>query len=202
MMNFVLPDNIVANKLFAVIFLFLNLTLIVFSQQRDFYSSFSYGTLITDSVFKSADNKSFNQDSEKFKMKKSPLKAVLFSLVFPGAGQYYNESYWKIPVILGLSAYFGYEYFRNNKLYRENRDLYRHSQTPVNPEGNLNYKVLREFYRNQRDDFLWYSIIVYVLNLVDAYVDAHLFDFDVSEDKADRGSGNGKSYRLGLRLKF
>jgi len=201
-MNFLSHDNIAVNKPFAAVFLFLNLSLIVFSQHRDFYSSFSYGTLITDSVFKSEDNKSFNQDSEKFNMKKSPLKAVLFSLALPGAGQFYNESYWKIPVILGLSSYFGYEYFRNNKLYRENRDLYRASQTPENPAGNLNYKALREFYRNQRDDFLWYSIIVYVLNLVDAYVDAHLFDFDVSEDMVNRGNGNGKSYRLGFKLKF
>ena len=49
---------------------------------------------------------------KKFKMKKSPTTAVLLSAVLPGAGQFYNESYWKIPIIGGLVGYFGYEYFQ------------------------------------------------------------------------------------------
>ena len=41
--------------------------------------------------------------------------------------------------------------------------------------------ALREFYRDQRDNFIIYSVILYVVNLIDAYVDAQLYDFDVSE---------------------
>lgn len=134
----------------------------------------------------------------KFKMSKSPLKAILLSALIPGAGQFYNESYWKIPVIAGLTGYFGYEYFRNNRLYKENRDLYLQSQTIENPSGNPVYKSLREFYRNQRDDFMWYFLVVYFLNLVDAYVDAHLFDFDVKDENIS-GSPN---YKFNFSIKF
>lgn len=135
---------------------------------------------------------------KKFHMKKSPLKAVLLSAVLPGAGQFYNESYWKIPIIAGLVGYFGYEYIRQNNLYKDYRDDYTVSQTPENPAGDLNLKTLREFYRNQRDDFVWYFLIIYTVNLVDAYVGAQLFDFDVREEKG----GGQKTYRLKLNLDF
>jgi hypothetical protein len=139
---------------------------------------------------------------KKFRMRKSPTKAVLFSAVLPGAGQFYNESYWKIPIIGGLVGYFGYEYFRNNNLYKDYRDQYVTSQTELNPNGDLTLKTLREFYRDQRDDFVWYFLIVYVVNMVDAYVDAHLFDFDVSEDKFTKNGTHGKEYKLKFNIKF
>lgn len=139
---------------------------------------------------------------KKFRMKKSPAVAVLLSAALPGAGQFYNESYWKIPVIGGLIGYFGYEYFRLNNLFKDYRDDYASSQTAENPNGNLRLKTLREFYRGQRDDFIWYFVIVYVVNLVDAYVDAHLFDFDVSDEKFLRSGINDKEYRLKLKFKF
>jgi TM2 domain-containing membrane protein YozV len=134
-------------------------------------------------------------------MKKSPLLATLLSAVVPGAGQIYNQSYWKAPIIMGLVGYFGYEYFRNNNLYTDYRDQYEQSQTPQNPDGDPNLRTLREFYRDQKNEFVWYFAIVYTLNLVDAYVDAHLFDFDVKEDKLTSG-GYDKTYRLKLNIKF
>ena len=155
-------------------------------------------SLKSDSSFTSITPK--KETSKKFHMKKSSLTAVLLSAVVPGAGQFYNESYWKIPIIAGLVGYFGYEYFRQNNLYKDYRDDYLASQTPENPDGNLSLKTFREFYRNQRDDFVWYFLIVYTVNLIDAYVGAHLFDFDVREEK-----GNGKtdkSYRLKFNLNF
>jgi len=139
---------------------------------------------------------------KKFRMRKSPTTAVLLSAVLPGAGQFYNESYWKVPIIGGLVGYFGYEYFRNNNLYKDYRDDYTVSQTEINPDGDITLKTLREFYRDQRDDFVWYFLIVYVINMVDAYVDAHLFDFDVSEDKFTKGGVRGREYKLRLNLKF
>lgn len=140
-----------------------------------------------------------NSGIKKFRMKKSPTTAVLLSAVLPGAGQFYNESYWKIPIIAGLVGYFGYEYFRQNNFYKDYRDQYSASQTPQNPEGNLSLKELREFYRDQRDDFIWYFTIVYVINLVDAYIDAHLFDFDVKDENSGT---NSKMYRLNFKIKF
>ncbi len=139
---------------------------------------------------------------KKFKMRKSPTTAVLLSAVLPGAGQFYNESYWKIPIIGGLVGYFGYEYFRNNNLYKDYKNQYSASQTELNPNGDFSLKTLREFYRDQRDDFVWYFLIVYVVSMVDAYVDAHLFDFDVSEDKFTKYGTRGKEYRLKFKLDF
>ncbi len=155
-------------------------------------------SLKTDSTFKSSGK------NKKFRMKKSPTVAALLSAVLPGAGQFYNQSYWKIPIIDGFVVYFAYEYFRNNNLYKENRDIYITTQTPENPDGDLNYKSLRNFYRDQRDNFVWYFLIVYTINIIDAYVDAHLFDFDVKEDKLLHlpGSKPSRIYRLKLNLKF
>jgi hypothetical protein len=135
-------------------------------------------------------------------MRKSPTVAVLLSAVLPGTGQFYNHSYWKIPIIAGLSAYFGYEYFGNNNKFKDYRDKYDASVTPQNPFGDQDLKSLREFYRNQRDDFVWYFIIVYVVNLVDAYVDAHLFDFDVREEKLSRLGKTNNKYRLKINFSF
>ena len=116
-----------------------------------------------------------------FKMKKSPWKSVLYSALLPGAGQFYNESYWKIPVIAGLGGYFVYEWIKNNNTYLDYKQQYAESQTPQNPSGNQQLLNLREFYSDQRDNFIIYSVILYVINLIDAYVDAQLYDFNVSD---------------------
>lgn len=106
---------------------------------------------------------------------KSPLTAVLLSAVIPGAGQIYNESYWKAPIVWGISGWLIYNWIINNDDYKSYRSLY--LQTEENK-----YQRLRNFYRDQRDLFSIYLGLTYVLNLVDAYVDAELFDFSVSED--------------------
>lgn len=138
----------------------------------------------------------------KFRMKKSPWLAVLQSALVPGLGQLYNESYWKIPIIAGLVGYLGYEVYDNNKKFLDYRDRYAASQTPENQYGNLSLQTLRNFYRDQRDEFIWYLAIVYVLNLVDAYVDAHLFDFDVREQKFQTMGGRYSTPQLRLRIKL
>ena len=139
---------------------------------------------------------------KKFSMKKSPWLAVLFSAVVPGLGQVYNQSYWKVPLILGLTGYLGYQFYDNYKKYKDYSNQYAASQTPEKPYGDLNLQELREFYRNQRDDFVWYFTIVYVVNLVDAYIDAHLFDFDVREEKIERFGKVDKEYKLNFKINF
>jgi hypothetical protein len=108
-------------------------------------------------------------------MSKSPWGAVLRSAIIPGWGQFYNESYLKIPVIWGLGFWFGYEWKQNNDLYTYYRERY--LQT-----GNGLDRQNRTIYRDQRDLFTIYMVITYLANLIDAYVDANLFDFDVSEN--------------------
>ena len=110
-----------------------------------------------------------------FVMQKSPWGAVLRSAIIPGLGQFYNESYWKIPIIWGVGALFISGWVYNNNLYKDNKNLF--IETGINL-----YKNNRDFYRDQRDNFTIYLVILYILNLVDAYVDAHLFDFTVQED--------------------
>ncbi len=116
-----------------------------------------------------------DNSSGTFVMQKSPWGAVLRSAIIPGWGQFYNESYWKIPVIWGIGAYLVNIWIDNNRLYKTNRDLY--IQT-----GTDRYKRFRDFYRDQRDQFAIYIVLTYFLNLVDAYVDAQLFDFSVDEN--------------------
>ncbi|MEN3038043.1 MAG: DUF5683 domain-containing protein [Candidatus Kryptonium sp.] len=111
---------------------------------------------------------------------KSPTKAMLMSAVVPGLGQFYNESYWKIPVIYGVASYFIYEIKQNDKNYRYYRDLF--IQSIKTTGGDYRYKRLRDFYRDQRDLFGIYLFVLYIANIVDAYVDAHLYNFDVGEN--------------------
>lgn len=113
-------------------------------------------------------------------MKKSPWGAVLRSAIIPGFGQFYNESYWKIPVVWGALGYLGYLWSDRNDLYKTYRDLY--SQSLISdPDGIDEYYKQRENYKDQRDLVAVFIGLTYFLNLVDAYVDAHLFDFDISE---------------------
>jgi hypothetical protein len=126
---------------------------------------------------------------------KSTGTAMLFSAILPGAGQVYNESYWKAPLVLGLSVYFISEFMRYNRYADDYRQLYLASLSTVAIPA---YQTKREDYKNLRDANAWYFVIVYVLNIVDAYVDASLYGFDVSPTLSLRGpQGNvGLSLRV------
>lgn len=142
------------------------------------------------------DSSSAVQTEEGFQMTKSPWGAVGRSAILPGWGQFYNESYWKIPVVWGFLGYYTYGWISSNDDYRHYQDLYKAS-LKEDYTGNVSSAVLleeREFYRDQRDMFAVYFGLAYFLNLVDAYVDAHLFDFDVSENPYT------KSPQLDIRL--
>ena len=122
----------------------------------------------------------------------SPKKATLFSLVLPGLGQAYNKKYWKIPLVY---AGFGVLYYFikfNNKEYKEFRDAYYHSLTnvdslpPINKyEEQYNTESLlsaKNYYRRNRDLCYILTGVWYLLNVVDAAVDAHLFTWEVDEN--------------------
>ena len=130
------------------------------------------------------------------RQKKSSLKAVGLSAILPGAGQVYTEQYWKVPVILGLGGYWVYEWVQNNDRYREFRDLYSASLVSSPLQGNTESLSLREFYKDQRDSFAWYIGLLYLLNVVDAFVDAELYDFDVGPDLTQGHPGMYASVRF------
>lgn len=134
-----------------------------------------------------------------FKMTRSPMRAVLYSAILPGLGQFYNKSYWKIPIIAAVEGYFVYEIINNNNKYLDYRNAYSNSQSPLSPGGDQRLLLLREFYRDQRDQFYLYAGMTYLINIVDAYVDAHLFDFDVS-DRIQLGGLKGSNRLLNLKI--
>lgn len=128
---------------------------------------------------------------------KSPAFAIILSAVAPGVGQIYAERYWTIPLIWGFGYWFTREYLRLDDRYREWKLTYATSlQGGANAGlGDPHAKYVRDFYRDQRDEFAFYLALTYVLNLVDAYVGASLHSFDVSEDL-----GGAKSVRVEARI--
>jgi Family of unknown function (DUF5683) len=135
-------------------------------------------------------------DTAKFVMKKSAWGAVLRSAVVPGLGQFYNESYWKVPVVWGALGYFIYQWKISNDSYKQYRDLFSGSISADLPLGNSSYLSQREFYKDQKDLFAIFIGLAYFLNLVDSYVDAQLFDFSVNSYDA------GHSLNFSMRVKF
>lgn len=121
-------------------------------------------------------------------LKHSPKKASILSAVLPGAGQVYNKKYWKVPIIYGGFAVAGYYLSDNLKQIR----IFKEGFQAAN-DGNPNTENTTGFSSPQLVDLIdqyktwrdWSYVaigIIYILNIVDASVDAHLFYFDVSED--------------------
>jgi hypothetical protein len=115
---------------------------------------------------------------------KSPTTAVLLSAVLPGAGQIYTERYWKVPLILGVGGYFASVWVRQNDRYRAARSKYQQSVDAGenNGQGNSQFLSERDFYHDDRDRFAFYFAITYLLNIVDAYVGASLYSFEVGDN--------------------
>ena len=120
---------------------------------------------------------------------KSTTTAILLSAILPGAGQIYTERYWKVPIILGFGGYFAYEWVRMNDHYTQSRSLYQASVKAGENNGQGDAQLLyeRDFYHDERDRFAFYLAITYLLNIVDAYVGASLYNFDVG-DNLDGGT--------------
>ena len=115
---------------------------------------------------------------------KSPGTAVLLSAILPGAGQVYTGRYWKVPIVLGFTGYFVYEVIKQNNNYKSAQGKYTESVNngENNGQGNAQWQYERDFYRDERDRFGFYFLLAYLLNMVDAYVDASLFGFDVGDN--------------------
>lgn len=118
----------------------------------------------------------------------APSKAAFYSAVLPGLGQAYNKKYWKIPIVyagLGIGLYF---YFDNGKEYDRYRDAYKRRLAGFTDDeffGTINTDGLIEaqktLQRNQEISLL-VTIGMYVLNIIDANVDAHLLQFNVDDN--------------------
>ena len=117
----------------------------------------------------------------------SPHKASIYSAIMPGAGQVYNKKYWKIPIVyaaLGSTIYFTYD---NGQKYKQYRDAFLVRQEGKIDEYDGVYSdsqliTIMGYYERNKELSIIMTVAVYILNIVDASVDAHLFDFDVSEE--------------------
>ena len=146
---------------------------------------------------------------------KDPKVATILSAILPGAGQAYNEKVWKVPIIYGgiiTTAYFVEFNNRRYQKFREALTIVRDPSLGPNPFPNLNQDgIIRnvDYWRRNRD--LCYLIfgVIYVLNIVDAQVDAHLSGFDVSDDLSwklepsyETFTAGGQSIGLSFKLNF
>jgi len=114
---------------------------------------------------------------------KSGSLAMLLSAVLPGAGQIYAHRYYTIPLIWGFGAYFTSIAIKANRQYLDYQKRFAESVVldTVKHTGDAYMLSTRDFYRNQRDEYYVYLALTYFLNIIDAYVGATLYDFDVSD---------------------
>ena len=101
----------------------------------------------------------------------SPKKAVVYSII-PGGGQLYNGKKIKAALMFGAQFWMLYQFQTNRSAY--------------NLWDDGSYMKPREYYRDNRNKYAWYSTFVYIYNLADALVDSHLSDFDEKDEKVDK----------------
>lgn len=137
-------------------------------------------------------NQSFCQNISKTNIEKShsPNKATIYSAIIPGLGQVYNKQYWKVPVLYAGIATIVYFVNFNGDKYYSYRDEYvariNSDSTKLNPNYILysdNSVLQLKNYYQRNLEFTWIMAgVVYLLNIIDASVYAHLFNFDVGND--------------------
>lgn len=174
----------------------------------------------------------------KMEFKPDPKKAVLMALV-PGLGQIYNRKFWKLPIVYGGLMGCMYAVTWNNRNYQDYstayKDIMMDAEEPNRPVEefhtswqdflgvgydpkewvtNTNFqtqlKNRKDYYRRYRDLSIIITVGVYALSIIDAYVDAQLFDFDISPDLSmhwepsvtPQTAYSSRSYGLNCSIKF
>ena len=133
----------------------------------------------------------------------NPTKATWLALVIPGGGQIYNRKYWKLPIIYGGFAGCAYALSWNGKMYKDYAQAYmdimdnnpntNSYQDLLPPNHNYTDTQLKDILRKRKDTYRRYRdlsifavIGVYLISVIDAYVDAELSNFDISPDLSMR----------------
>jgi hypothetical protein len=120
--------------------------------------------------------------------KQNPRTAIICSAILPGLGQIYNGKYWKVPLIYGAGGAVVYSFQYYQSKYQKYREAYNEgdeNKTYIIDGYKRTYAQLplgRDFYRRYRDISALAVAGIYLLNIVDAMVDAYFKDFDVSDD--------------------
>lgn len=121
----------------------------------------------------------------------TPAKAAFYSAILPGLGQAYNKKYWKIPLVYGAIGTSLYFYIDSNTKYHLYRDAYKRRLEGFTDDefDYLDESRLisgQKFYQRNRDLSALFVVGFYVLNIVDANVDAALIQFNVNENLSMR----------------
>ena len=126
----------------------------------------------------------------------APSKAAFYSAIFPGMGQIYNRKYWKAPIVWGALAAPTYFYLINNTDYNRFRTAYKLRKTGFKDEftddlGNVSVSLetlerAQEQLSENRDLSLMWGVILYVLQIVEASVNAHLLQFNTDDNLSVR----------------
>jgi hypothetical protein len=145
----------------------------------------------------------------------SPLRASLYSLALPGLGQAYNKKYWKIPIVYAGFGGLGYALYHTGTNFYGYRNAYRiqadeDTATVASFKGVSNKATLksyRDYFKKNLDITAICTGVWYVLTIVDAAVDAHLFEWNMKDDihlswqpTMIGGSANLSQSTLGLRV--
>lgn len=121
----------------------------------------------------------------------SPSKAAFYSAIFPGMGQIYNKKYWKAPIVWGALAVPTYFYLDNNREYKRFRTAFKLRKAGLQDEFTLDngteiasletLERAQEQLRQNRDLSILSGIIIYILQIVEASVNAHLLQFNTDD---------------------
>ena len=152
--------------------------------------------LLLISEIKAQDTTAVQLPSMEFDSLRAPMhsahKATLYSLMLPGLGQAYNKKYWKIPIIYAGFGALAYNFKINNDESKKFTEAYRYvinqDTFPIDNEYVTRYPDVndllrgRDFYRRRVELTVIFSAVWYLLNVIDATVDAHFFDYDISDN--------------------
>lgn len=132
-----------------------------------------------------------------------PAKAAFYSAVLPGLGQIYNKKYWKVPLVYGAIGTSAYFYIDNQKKYNTYRDEYKSRLEGIKSDSEflagLSESQLisaQKFYQRNRDLSALFMVGFYILNIIDANIDAALSQFNVSENLAFKPALNRNDITL------
>ena len=115
-----------------------------------------------------------------------PGRATIYSALLPGLGQIYNREYWKLPIYYGGLAVAGYCWYYNDLQYKRFQHDYNMATQPGgNYTGSLsvdNLQYYRDYYRRYRDYSIVATVLIYILQIIDADVFATMSEFDVNQN--------------------
>ncbi len=113
--------------------------------------------------------------------KGKPGRAAFYSLIIPSGGQIYNRKWWKVPLALGIDGSLIYVVHWNTRQYKLSQADYLNA-IATNSPNKSQIKLQRDYYQKYRE-YSWVWLIAgHLLTVVDAFVDRHLMEFDISDD--------------------